>query len=221
MSATESVWQRFCDPHLLASMTTGQGSRPGTGKALLWLLGSLFSIGILAAAAPSWSRVTQPALEAMTARVLVLDMSRSMLVQDVKPDRFSHAVAAASELLAGDFDGETGLIVFSGSAFVVAPLSRDAETLLAIVEAMHPDTMPVDGFNLAQAIDTAQALLKASFSGQGDILVLSAGDGKDEAALGSAARARATGSARVDTRHRQRIGRACSRCQRRSTARSR
>jgi len=183
-----SIWQRCCDRHLLARMTTGQNAGGGH-KLALWVVGGVLTLGVVALAAPSWSWVTQPMLEATSARVIVLDLSRSMLVRDLRPDRFEHAVVAANELLGSEFDGETGLVVFSASAFVLAPLSRDADTLRAFVEVMHPDTMPIDGFNLAQAIDTAQALLASSFGGRGDILVLSAGDSHDEAAIGAATQA--------------------------------
>ena len=183
----ESAWQRLCDNHLLRHMTGAAVSR-GSQDSLLWIIGALLGIGIIAAASPSWSRVSQPVMEASTARIIVLDMSRAMMVQDLRPNRFAHAVAAASEIIEGEFDGETGLIVFSASAFVVAPLSRDADTLLAFVDAMHPDTMPVDGYNLAQALETAAALLTSSVNGYGDILVLSAGDGDDEAAVETATR---------------------------------
>ena len=189
----DSAWQRICDQHLWQGMTRETLKNSG-GNPLLWLTGALISIGIIAAASPSWSRVTHPALEATTARVIVLDLSRAMLVQDLRPNRLTHAAAAALELVQGDYDGETGLIVFSASAFVVAPLSRDATTLEAFIEAMHPDTMPVDGYDLAGAIATAQSLLQASFEGHGDILVLSAGDGSDERALDAAAIAAGQGN---------------------------
>jgi Ca-activated chloride channel family protein len=118
-------------------------------------------------------------MQASDARVIVLDLSRSMLVQDVRPSRFAHALAVASEIIDSDFGGETGLVVFAGSAFVLSPLTRDAETLRAFLDAMHPDTMPQDGSNLAHAITRAQDLLAASQGDNGQILLLSSGDSHD------------------------------------------
>ena len=178
----KAAWARYCDAHLLAYMTAGQSI--GSSHALpAWILGGVLSIGIFAAAAPSWSRLSDPVMEATDARIIVLDLSRSMLVQDVKPDRYAHAVAAASEILASDYAGETGLVVFAGAAFVASPLSRDANSLQAFVEALHPDTMPQDGSNLAQAITTAQGLLAASSGDRGQILLISSGDSHDADAL--------------------------------------
>ena len=178
----KAAWARYCDAHLLAYMTAGQ-SMSRSHALPAWILGGVLSLGIFSAAAPSWSRLSHPMMEATDARIIVLDLSRSMLVQDVKPNRYAHAVAAASEILASDYAGETGLVVFAGTAFVLSPLSRDANSLQAFVEAVHPDTMPQDGSNLAQAITTAQGLLAASSGDRGQILLISSGDSHDDDAL--------------------------------------
>jgi Ca-activated chloride channel family protein len=178
----KAAWARYCDAHLLAYMAAGQ--RMNRSQALpAWILGGVLSLGIFSAAAPSWSILSDPVIQATDARIIVLDLSRSMLVQDVKPSRYAHAVVAASEILASDYAGETGLVVFAGTAFVLSPLSRDANSLLAFVEAVHPDTMPQDGSNLAQAITTAQNLLAASSGDRGQILLISSGDSHGDDAL--------------------------------------
>ena len=162
-------------------MTRGQ-QRPPSHDAGTWTLVLVLSIGIVAAAAPSWSRLSHPVMEASSARVIAFDLSRSMLVEDVSPNRYVHALAAASEIIDADFDGETGLVVFARSAFVLSPLSSDAGSLQALLEAVNPDAMPMDGNNLASAINTSSDLLRASFEGKGRILLISAGDSMDQAA---------------------------------------
>jgi Ca-activated chloride channel family protein len=178
----KSIWSRVCDEQLLAHMAAGQNSSPGYALPA-WILGSVLSLGIVAAAAPSWSKLSHPIMEATDARVIVLDLSRSMLVQDVRPSRFEHALAAASEVIDSDYAGETGLVVFAGSAFVLSPLSRDADTLLAFVEAVHPDSMPQDGSNLGLAITRARDLLRASLGDSAQILLISSGDSHNQNAL--------------------------------------
>ncbi len=178
----KSIWSRVCDEQLLAHMTAGQNSSPGYALPA-WILGGVLSLGIIAAAAPSWSKLSHPIMEATDARVIVLDLSRSMLVQDVRPSRFEHALAAASEVISSGYAGETGLVVFAGSAFVLSPLSRDADTLLAFVEAVHPNSMPQDGSNLKHAITTARELLAASLGDSAQILLISSGDSHGQNAL--------------------------------------
>jgi len=181
----ESMWARICDARLLRHMTRGYAPKAGRNTHP-WLVGCVLTLGVLAAAAPSWSKLSYPIMEATSARVIVLDLSRSMLVQDVRPNRYQHAVAAASEIVGSGYQGETALVVFAGSAFVLAPLSRDYTTLLAFLEAVHPDTMPLDGSNLSHAIATAQELLKASISGNGQILLITAGDSNSESPVQAA-----------------------------------
>ena len=187
----ESMWVSICDPRLLRHMTRGQAHKAGRNRHP-WILGGVLTLGVIAAAAPSWSKLSYPIMESTGARIIVLDLSRSMLVQDVRPNRHQNAVAAASEIIGNGYQGETGLVVFAGSAFVLAPLSRDDTTLLAFLEAVHPDTMPQDGSNLVQAIAKAQDLLNASVRGHGQILLVTAGDSDSEtpvqAALAAAAR---------------------------------
>ncbi|MCP4764728.1 MAG: VWA domain-containing protein [Gammaproteobacteria bacterium] len=188
----ESMWVRICDTRLLQHMSRGQAHKAGRSTHP-WILGGVLTLGVIAAAAPSWSRLSYPIMESTAARIIVLDLSRSMLVQDVRPNRYQHAVAAVGEFIGNGYQGETGLVVFAGSAFVLAPLSRDDATLLAFLDAVHPDTMPQDGSNLAQAIASAQDLLKASVSGKGQILLVSGGDSKDESAVQAALAAAAQG----------------------------
>ena len=192
-SAADSNWRRLCDAHLLAEMTRGRARQRGRDTAA-WTLAAVLSIGIVAAAAPSWSRLSQPIMEASSARVIVFDLSRSMLVQDVRPSRYQHALAAASEIIGAEFAGETGLVVFAQSAFVLSPLSRDADGLGALIEAVNPDAMPQDGSNLADAIARARELLLASFEGKGQILLISAGDSDDQSAVQAAIEAAADGN---------------------------
>jgi Ca-activated chloride channel homolog len=189
----ESIWQQVCDAHLLAAMTAGQARGAGRGLAT-WLLGGVLSIGIVAAAAPSWSSLSHPIMEATSARVVVLDLSRSMLVEDIRPNRYQHALAAAGEIIGDGFSGETGLLVFAQSAFVLSPLSRDADSLLAFIEVVDPGTMPRDGNNLAAAIAAAAELLSASLAGQGQIIVITSGDSHDPRAVSAAAAASGLGN---------------------------
>ena len=180
-----SMWVRICDPHLLRRM---RGSAAGSGNNRLryWILAALFSLGIVAAAGPSWSLQTQAQAHAISARVLVLELSRAMLVEDVRPNRFTEAIRVARDLLDAEYNGETGLVVYAGAAFVVSPLSRDAGTLHAFLDALDPSTMPLDGQRIDLALNLARDLLAASPSDTGQILVIGTGASPSDNALQSA-----------------------------------
>ena len=184
-SRRQSMWSRICDTALLDKMLA---ETPGSNRNgwLASILTIILTLGILSAAGPSWRKQSYPMMESTSARVLALDLSRSMLAEDVRPQRFAHAVAAAKEIISADFDGETGLVVFAGAAFVVSPLSRDAATLLAFIDALDPSTMPEDGTRIDLAINSARDLLAASVAGRGQIIIVTAGASDNEAAVTAA-----------------------------------
>jgi Ca-activated chloride channel family protein len=174
----QSMWGQVCDPQLLNNMIARRQTW-NSPRLLAWTLGIIMTLIILATAGPSWSKQSYPMLESTSARIVALDLSRSMLVEDIKPNRLAQAVAAAGEVISTDFEGETGLVVFAGRAFVVSPLSRDAKTLLAFLDVLDPSTMPEDGTRIDLAISTAQDLLEASVAGSGQILIITAGASND------------------------------------------
>jgi len=181
----QSMWSRICDKALLDKMLADTPGSNRNGRLAL-ILAIVLTLGILSAAGPSWRKQSYPMMESTSARVLALDLSRSMLAEDVRPRRFAHAVAAAKEIISADFDGETGLVVFAGAAFVVSPLSRDATTLLAFIDALDPSTMPEDGTRIDLAINSARDLLAASVAGRGQIIIVTAGASDNEAAVTAA-----------------------------------
>ena len=180
-----AAWSRYCEPRLLARLSHVRG-RGSDSRGLACLLSALLLLATLSAAGPSWRQESYPMLESSAARVIVLELSQRMLVEDLQPNRFERARDLARQLLATDFDGETGLVAFAGAAFVVSPLSRDAGTLNAFLEALHPETMPLDGSRIDLGIASAQDLLEASVAGRGHILVIGSGDEEIDPAVAAA-----------------------------------
>ncbi len=188
----QSMWARLCDRQLLGKMHIDTEYTKQKHWSI-WPLAIVLTLGIIAAAGPGWRQQANPVMESAGARIVALELSRAMLVRDVEPNRFAQALAAAREIVGADFDGETGLVVFAGAAFVVSPLSRDAKTLLSFLDVLEPGMMPVDGSRLDLAIDTARDLLTASVFGQGQIIVITSGNGDSEAAVRTAAKASTEG----------------------------
>lgn len=180
-----SAWQRVCDASLFSYLAAESGIARGH-RRIFWLLAAVLTLGVIGAAGPSWRLQSHPLLMSFAARVIVLDLSQSMRVEDVKPSRHAQAVAAARDIVAADFDGETGLVVFAGAAFVVAPLTGDVRTLDAFLDALSPETMPLDGSRADLGIEAAADLLRASVAGYGQILLLSDGVDETEAAVRAA-----------------------------------
>ncbi len=171
--ARSDAWQQVCDAHLLPHLLV---QFSGSSKRLvLWLLGIGWLLAVLALAGPSWSKRPQPVFETSQARVLVLDLSRSMDATDLKPSRLAQAKFKLQDILKQSTEGQTALLVFAGDTHIVSPLTSDAQTIIAQVPTLDTSLMPVPGSNALAALQAAAALLKQGGASQGDIILLSDG----------------------------------------------
>lgn len=169
-----SSWDEVCDPHLLQQLTRNTIAT-GKNRLLSWVITAIVTLGIIAAAGPSWRAQSHPLLEPVAARVVVLDLSSSMLAKDVAPNRLQRAVTNAKSLMLDGFEGQTALVGFAGAAFVISPLTSDAKSLSSFLDALNPSIMPIDGSRLDLALTVAQMLLSKSIAKTGDIVVYSDG----------------------------------------------
>jgi len=89
--------------------------------------------------------------------VIAIDVSKSMLAEDIQPNRLEkakHEVSTLIDKLEGD---RVGLIAFAGRAFVQSPLTLDYGAAKMFLESMSPDLIPVPGTALGEAIQKALA----------------------------------------------------------------
>ncbi|TVQ86582.1 MAG: VWA domain-containing protein [Chromatiaceae bacterium] len=184
-----SPWRQVIAAHLLAVLLE-HGDRARRLPLLLAAAGAL--LAVLALADPVWERLPVPALRSDAARVLVLDLSQSMLAADLGPDRLTHARYKLADILGRDPDGQVGLVVVAGAAFTVAPLTDDAATLLALLPALTPDIMPVQGSRIDLGLRQALDLLAQAGARQGEVVLL-ADEAGDARALDAARALRAAG----------------------------
>lgn len=179
---------RLVDAELLPHLLRG---RAGNRSLPLWLFALGWTLCALALAGPSWSRVTQPLYASRASQVVAISLSQHMLARDMAPSRLDRARYKAHDLLASNRDGLNALIGYAGEAFVVAPLTSDANSLDDLLDAMAPDTMPVDGNDAAQAIERGVALIHDARTGGGLLVLIT--DQADAAADTAARKANAAG----------------------------
>lgn len=166
------AWSEVCDPHLLNHLIQKkeQGQRRGS---LLYLIISLLFM-ILSIAGPAWYKLPVATYKPIQPRILVLDMSENMMVNDLTPSRLSRAKFKLHDLFAHKDVGQFGLVVFTSEPFVVSPLTDDGQTISSLLASLTPDIMPVSGQNLYSALNEASTLIKQAGYNQGQILVMTA-----------------------------------------------
>ncbi len=143
-------------------------------NALLLLALGLF---IIALARPQWGtevrEVNQEGLQVMVA----LDVSQSMLAQDIKPTRLDRAKLEIADLM-DQLDGdEVGLVLFSGASFIQVPLTSDYYTALTYLDSADPNVISRPGTVIGDAIRTAMYGFDETLSSQKVLIVMT--DGED------------------------------------------
>ena len=150
-------------------------SRSGAGRARL-----LFTFGlvaaILAVARPQWGQLEEPVFDQAREIIIALDLSRSMLAEDVKPSRLERARLLITSLLERLKGERVGLVVFSGTAFLQSPLSSDYEILREFLPVLNPDYLPEGGTNYDALLETTLSAFGASGAADRFLIVLSDGE---------------------------------------------
>lgn len=165
-------WRTVIAPHLLEHLIVKQQRRSWLRPAHLLALALV--LAVLAAAGPSWRREPPPFTQDTAPLVIALDLSESMLVQDIQPSRLERAQQKALDLLAERKGASTGLLAYAGTAHMVLPLTDDPTVLRAYITSLDPQVMPVEGKNSVAALDVAAAML-AGDPTPGTILFLTDG----------------------------------------------
>ena len=163
-------WIRYVAPNLLPYLLDQVQLRRKRWP-LLGLLG-LWVLAIVALAGPVWQKIPQPVERNTEALVICWDLSPSMLAEDVKPSRLVRSRLKLIDLLHAREDGQIALIAYSAEAYTVTPLTDDHETLINLLPALSPTTLPSVGSNPEMALTTALQLLKDGGIRRGNILFL-------------------------------------------------
>jgi Ca-activated chloride channel family protein len=116
--------------------------------------------------------VPVPAFRDAAARVVALDLSQSMLADDLAPSRLTRARFKVEDILNRSRNGQVGLVAFAGDAFAVAPLTDDAETIRNMLPALSPEIMPAEGSRPDLAIQEALRLLRQAGVQDGEVVLL-------------------------------------------------
>ena len=181
-SYTDSrAWEKIIDANLLPLLLQGKDNNknlfPRFLLAMVWL------IAVIALADPVWEKIPRPIFQTNAARVLVLDLSNSMLIDDMKPSRIARARFKIEDILSREEEGQTGLVLFAGEAFTAAPLTRDTETIRSMLKVLSPQIMPAQGSRADLGLAKAHQILKQAGIINGQVLLIADGVSQKSASL--------------------------------------
>ena len=181
---------QFIQARLLPALTVGIS--PARLKLRLASLVLAVICLILALARPQWGFDWEPTKQRGLDILVAIDTSKSMLAEDIAPNRLTRAKLAALDLMQQAKSDRLGLIAFAGTAFLQCPLTVDDTAFRQSVETLDVNIMPQGGTALAEVIQTAAAAFK-----EGDnykaLVLLTDGEDHDSGALDAAKKAAEAG----------------------------
>ncbi len=193
---TKEAVDRLVSPRLRRALIDGGGSRRSSWLRFA-LLAPAFAALVLALARPQWGEVTREVYGEGRNVLIAIDTSRSMLAEDLKPDRLTQAKLAALDLVDALPEDLIGLMAFSGTAFLQVPMTSDRSALSEAIEQLDTYAVARGGTNLSSAIKLASSRFENAGANQHALILFTDGEDLEGQAIEEARRAAAEGTAIV------------------------
>ncbi len=196
------AWEKIIDANLLPLLLSGSNEKHKLSESLAkWLLAFTWIMATIALADPVWEKVPRPIFQTNSARIIVLDLSNSMQIADLKPSRIARARFKIEDILSGNAtalsnnqeEGQIGLVLFAGDAFTASPLTRDSETIRALLQVLSPSIMPSQGSRVDLGLQKAHELLAQAGVKNGQVLLIADGVSDQDKTLDMAKKLRDDG----------------------------
>ena len=149
---------------------------PGKRVFRIVLLTLVVLLLAVAAARPSWGKQLMHDTSTGRDLLVVFDVSKSMLSDDVKPSRMDHAKWLVREIVKKNPGDRFGLIAFAGESFLVCPLTMDRASFIQLVDDLDVDTIPVGGTNIQLALEEAVKAFEGAQGTHKAVVLVTDGD---------------------------------------------
>ncbi|MFL2581784.1 MAG: vWA domain-containing protein [Flavobacteriales bacterium] len=150
-------------------------------RFVLWTVG--FCVIILSAANLQFGDKKEEVKRAGIDLMLCLDVSKSMLAEDLKPNRLTRAKLAINKIINSLGSDKIGVIVFAGDAFLQLPLTNDHSAAELFIQSINTGIIPVPGTNIASALELAKKSFPESSPTNKAIVVITDGEEHDGKAI--------------------------------------
>src|SRR6267378_1298203 len=166
--------REFVSPRLLPQLAATVHRSRRVLRFALQLFGLIFAI--VALAQPRWGYTFQNVQRKGLDLLIAVDTSRSMLSNDVQPNRLERVKLAAQDLVNQLQGDRVGLVAFAGRAFLQAPLTIDYEAAVESINDLDTKTIPEGGTNISEAINLAVNTFGKSAAGNRALIIFTDGE---------------------------------------------
>jgi Ca-activated chloride channel family protein len=118
--------------------------------------------------------------------IIALDVSNSMMAEDIQPNRLERAKRAISQLVDKLSNDKIGLIVFAGDAYIQLPITADYVSAKLFLNSISPNMVPTQGTAIGAAIELGLKSFNPQFAGSKAMIIITDGENHEDDAVGVA-----------------------------------
>lgn len=176
--------EKLGDRHLIDRLSDTVNWNGRRWKIALWFVA--LALLVITAARPQWGAEVQAVDQEGLQVMVALDVSNSMLAEDIKPTRLDRAKLEISDLMNKLNGDEIGLVLFSGASFIQFPLTSDYATARTYVENADPSVISRSGTVIGDAIYTAMQGFDPNLESQKVLIIMTDGEDSETDAIAAA-----------------------------------
>ena len=183
--------EEFGDPELMeALMPNASRVRPAVKFSILMVALALL---IFAAARPQYGQSEHTEKRQGIEAIVALDISNSMLAEDVAPNRLDRAKQMLSKLMDNMVNDKVGLVVFAGDAFVQLPITCDYVSAKMFLNSIKPELIKTQGTAIGSALSTSIRCFGEQSETSRAIILITDGENHEDDAVSVAQKAKEMG----------------------------
>ncbi len=181
----------FGDPEVLSILMPDVSKSRPTIKLILFVFALSFII--LAIARPQYGTRLQEIKRKGIEIIIAMDVSNSMMAEDIQPNRLEKAKQAVSKMVDRLVNDRIGLIVFAGKAYSQIPITNDYASAKMFLSSISPGIVPVQGTAIGAAIDLAMSSFTPDEEMSRALIIITDGENHEDDPLAKAEQANQQG----------------------------
>jgi len=182
---------RWADEKLMTRLMPEVSSSRSQVRLVLWM--AALGLMIIAFARPQFGTRLAEVKKKGIELIIALDVSNSMLAEDIQPNRLENAKMAISRLIDRLENDKIGLIVFAGDAYIQMPVTTDYAAAKLFLNSISPNIVPKQGTAIGAAIKLAMRSFTPESEKSRAIVIITDGENHEEGAEEAAKEALAAG----------------------------
>lgn len=122
-----------------------------------WVILVALGFGVIVLARPQFGTKVEKVDKKGIELVVAIDVSNSMLAQDIAPNRLARAKQMLTRIIDERRNDKIAIVVFAGEAFIQLPMTADSQSAKIFLESINPSLVPVQGTVIGSAIDISMS----------------------------------------------------------------